>query len=68
MEDPKKDIKSIVELINQAAPTFRADRNYCPFTSGEVRQRLITEKNHNEQPPQKKEQFAIKSINWDSIP
>ena len=37
------DIKSIVEPVSQADPTFRTDQSYCPLTAREVRRRLIGE-------------------------
>ena len=40
------DIKAIVEPVSQVDPTFRTDQNYCPLTAGEVRRRLIDEKNY----------------------
>ena len=44
-----EDIKSIVEPVSQADPTFRTDQTYCPLTAGEVRRRLIEEKNYSDQ-------------------
>jgi len=44
-----EDIKAIVEPISQADPTFRTDQVYCPLTAGEVRRRLIEEKNYIDQ-------------------
>ena len=43
------DIKAIVEPVSQVDPTFRIDQNYCPLTAGEVRRRLIEEKNYSAQ-------------------
>lgn len=43
------DIKSIVEPVSQVDPTFRTDQTYCPLTAGEVRRRLIEEKNYSDQ-------------------
>jgi hypothetical protein len=40
------DIQAIVEPVSQVDPTFRTDQNYCPLTAGEVRRRLIDEKNY----------------------
>ena len=40
-----EDIKAIVEPVSQVDPTFRTDQNYCPLTAGEVRLRLIEDKN-----------------------
>ena len=42
------DIKDIVEPVSQVDPTFRTDQCYCPLTAGEVRRRLIDEKNYSE--------------------
>jgi hypothetical protein len=44
-----EDIKAIVEPVSQVDPTFRTDQNYCPLTAGEVRRRLIDEKNYNDE-------------------
>ena len=43
------DIKAIVEPVSQVDPTFRTDQTYCPLTAGEVRRRLIEEKNYTDQ-------------------
>ena len=43
------DIKAIVEPVSQVDPTFRTDQTYCPLTAGEVRRRLIEEKNYSDQ-------------------
>ena len=43
------DIESIVEPVSQVDPTFRTDQTYCPLTAGEVRRRLIEEKNYSNQ-------------------
>lgn len=43
------DITAIVEPVSQADPTFRTDHTYCPLTAGEVRRRLIEEKNYTDQ-------------------
>jgi hypothetical protein len=45
------DIAKIVEPVSQADPTFRTDQTYCPLTAGEVRRRLIEEKNTDQQLP-----------------
>jgi hypothetical protein len=42
------DIKSIVEPLSQADPTFRTDQSYCPLTAGEVRRRLIDEMGYDD--------------------
>jgi hypothetical protein len=42
------DIKSIVDPVSQIDPTFRTDQNYCPLTAGEVRRRLIDDKNYTD--------------------
>jgi len=42
------DIKAIVEPVSQVDPTFRTDQTYCPLTAGEVRRRLIEEKNYSD--------------------
>lgn len=42
------DIKSIVDPVSQVDPTFRTDQNYCPLTAGEVRRRLIDDKNYTD--------------------
>ena len=44
-----EDIKAIVEPVSQVDPTFRTDQTYCPLTAGEVRRRLIEEKNYSDQ-------------------
>jgi hypothetical protein len=44
-----EDIKAIVEPVSQADPTFRTDQSYCPLTAGEVRRRLIEDKNYTDQ-------------------
>lgn len=44
-----EDIKAIVEPVSQIDPTFRTDQCYCPLTAGEVRRRLIEEKNYSDQ-------------------
>lgn len=44
-----QDIKAIVEPVSQVDPTFRTDQTYCPLTAGEVRRRLIEEKNYSDQ-------------------
>lgn len=44
-----EDIKSIVEPVSQVDPTFRTDQNYCPLTAGEVRLRLIKDKNYTDE-------------------
>lgn len=41
-----EDIKAIVAPVSQVDPTFRTDQNYCPLTAGEVRRRLIEDKNY----------------------
>ena len=41
-----EDIKAIVEPVSQVDPTFRTDQNYCPLTAGEVRRRLLEDKNY----------------------
>jgi len=43
-----EDIKAIVEPVSQVDPTFRTDQNYCPLTAGEVRRRLIEDRNYTE--------------------
>jgi len=42
------DITNIVEPVSQVDPTFRTDQCYCPLTAGEVRRRLIEEKNYSD--------------------
>ncbi len=42
------DITDIVAPVSQIDPTFRTDQCYCPLTAGEVRHRLIDEKNYSE--------------------
>lgn len=42
------DITDIVEPVSQVDPTFRTDQCYCPLTAGEVRRRLIEEKNYSD--------------------
>jgi hypothetical protein len=44
-----EDIKSIVEPVSQVDPTFRTEQNYCPLTAGEVRLRLIKDKNYTDE-------------------
>lgn len=44
-----EDIKMIVAPVSQVDPTFRTDQNYCPLTAGEVRRRLIEDKNYTDQ-------------------
>ena len=44
-----EDIKAIVEPVSQVDPTFRTDQNYCPLTAGEVRLRLIEDKNYTDE-------------------
>jgi len=44
-----EDIKAIVEPVSQVDPTFRMDQNYCPLTAGEVRLRLIEDKNYTDE-------------------
>jgi len=44
-----EDIKAIVEPISQVDPTFRTDQNYCPLTAGEVRRRLIEDRNYTDE-------------------
>lgn len=44
-----EDIKAIVAPVSQVDPTFRTDQNYCPLTAGEVRRRLIEDKNYIDQ-------------------
>jgi hypothetical protein len=44
-----EDIKAIVEPVSQVDPTFRTDQTYCPLTAGEVRRRLIEDKNYSNQ-------------------
>ena len=44
-----EDIKTIVAPVSQVDPTFRTDQNYCPFTAGEVRRRLIEDNNYTDQ-------------------
>lgn len=56
------DIKNIVEPISQIDPTFRTDNKYCPLSAGEVRRRLIEDKNYSdEQLP--KERTIRKKLN-----
>ena len=43
------DITEIVAPVSQIDPTFRTDQCYCPLTAGEVRRRLIEEKNYSDQ-------------------
>jgi hypothetical protein len=43
------DITDIVAPVSQIDPTFRTDQCYCPLTAGEVRRRLIEEKNYSDQ-------------------
>jgi len=43
-----EDIKALVEPVSQVDPTFRTDQNYCPLTAGEVRRRLIEDKNYTD--------------------
>ena len=43
-----EDIKAIVEPVSQVDPTFRTDQNYCPLTAGEVRLRLMEDKNYTD--------------------
>ena len=38
-----------VEPISQVDPTFRTDQNYCPLTAGEVRRRLIEDRNYTDE-------------------
>ncbi len=42
------DITDIVAPVSQIDPTFRTDQCYCPLTAGEVRRRLIEEKNYSD--------------------
>jgi transposase len=42
------DITDLVEPVSQVDPTFRIDQCYCPLTAGEVRRRLIEEKNYSD--------------------
>jgi hypothetical protein len=35
--------------VSQVDPTFRTDQNYCPLTAGEVRLRLIEDKNYTDE-------------------
>ncbi len=44
-----EDITDIVAPVSQIDPTFRTDQCYCPLTAGEVRRRLIEEKNYSNQ-------------------
>ena len=44
-----EDITDIVAPVSQIDPTFRTDQCYCPLTAGEVRRRLIEEKNYSDQ-------------------
>jgi len=44
-----EDIKAIVEPVSQIDPTFRTDQNYCPLTAGEVRRRLIEDRNYTDE-------------------
>jgi hypothetical protein len=44
-----EDIKAIVEPVSQADPTFRTDQSYCPLTAGEVKRRLVENKNYTDQ-------------------
>ena len=46
---PLDDIKAIVEPVSQVDPTFRTDQNYCPLKAGEVRLRLIEDKNYTDE-------------------
>lgn len=43
------EIKTIVDPISQIDPTFRTDQKYCPLTAGEVRRRLIEDKNYTDE-------------------
>lgn len=43
-----EDIRAIVEPVSQVDPTFRTDQSYCPLTAGEVRLRLIEDKNYTD--------------------
>ena len=43
-----EDITDIVAPVSQIDPTFRTDQCYCPLTAGEVRRRLIEEKNYSD--------------------
>ncbi len=55
-----EDIKAIVEPVSQVDPTFRTDQTYCPLTAGEVRRRLIEEKNYSDQQLPKKRTIRSK--------
>ena len=55
-----EDIKDIVEPVSQVDPTFRTDQTYCPLTAGEVRRRLIEEKNYSDQQLPKKRTIRSK--------
>ena len=55
-----EDIKAIVEPVSQVDPTFRTDQNYCPLTAGEVRRRLIEDKNYTDKELPKERTIRIK--------
>ena len=41
-------VTTLLTRAGQVDPTFRTDQCYCPLTAGEVRRRLIEEKNYSD--------------------
>lgn len=66
LPDLLKDIKEIVEPESQADPTFRTTRLYIPLTAGEVRNRLIQDKNYkdSELPKVRTIQTKLNELNY----